>query len=62
MKLFIGHKQRRIGSPNFGAIFFKEPQKKKVNNNYKKQVPLYRKFPQIKLTLKKTIALRASKL
>jgi hypothetical protein len=46
MKPYIGYKQGRISSPNFGGIFFKVPQtkmltlKKKVNKNYKGQVPL----------------------
>jgi hypothetical protein len=45
MKLFIGHKQGPIGSPNFDGIFFKgvpkknADLKKKVNKNYKGQVP-----------------------
>jgi hypothetical protein len=46
MKLFIGHKQGRMSSLNFGGIFFQGASKKnadlkkKVHKNYKRQVLL----------------------
>jgi hypothetical protein len=49
MRVFCnGVIQKRIGSPNFGGIFFQGAPKKiadlkkKVNKNYKGQVPLYK--------------------
>jgi hypothetical protein len=65
MKLLIGHKQGWIGFPNFGRIFFQgapktdaDLKKKKVNKNYKVQMPLFKQkisTNQVELKLKKVM-------
>jgi hypothetical protein len=44
--------QGRIGSPNFGAIFFQEaPKKRSINKNYKGQMPMSKQKCKKKKTL-----------